>query len=140
MGELVGELRIPVTAAAWKAQHLSANHRPNRYAKAEQTKWWRTLAMLQCRRSGLPKLEHARIEIWYRFPDNSRREVANLQPTSKAIVDGLVDAGLVPDDRDEYCVGPDNRRLWPNGPHEVLVRVYELEGAEDGAGVARLRG
>lgn len=87
------------------------------------------MAAVHCRNARLPKLIRARIEIWYRFPDNRRREVANLQPTSKAIVDGLVDAGLLPDDQDEHCVGPDNRRLWPNGPHEVLVRVYALDDA-----------
>lgn len=132
MGELVGEFRIPVTAAVWKAQHLSLNHRIDRYSKNEKTQWWRRLAGVHCRNARLPRLGRARIEILFRFPDNIRREVSNLQLASKAIVDGLIDAGLLVDDRDEHCVGPDNRRLWPNGPHEVLVKVYALEGEDHG--------
>ncbi|MGQ3384465.1 hypothetical protein [Glutamicibacter sp. TV12E] len=124
---LVGEFRIPVTKDQWKAQHLNANQRLHHQARNKKTQWWRALAAIQCRNARIPGLDRAHIEIWFRFPDNTRREVANLQPTSKAIVDGLVDAGLLPDDKDEWCVGPDNRRTWPNGPHEVVVRVFSWD-------------
>lgn len=124
---LVGEFRIPVTKEQWKAQHLNANQRLHFQARNKKTQWWRALAAVRCRNARIPGLDRAHIEIWYRFPDNIKREVANLQPTSKAIVDGLVDAGLLPDDKDEWCVGPDNRRTWPNGPHDVVVKVFSLE-------------
>lgn len=124
--EPVGEFSIPVDKDLWKQWHLSANQRPHPQVRANKTRWWRQLAKAMCLNAGLSPLDKVRIEVWYRFPDNRRREVANLQPTSKAIVDGIVDSGVIPDDRDEVCVGPDNRRLWPNGSHEVRVRIFSV--------------
>lgn len=124
--DLVEEFTIPVTETQWREYHLSANQRLYHKERNKKTQWWRQIAAIHCRNLRIPAMQQARIEIWFRFPNNFRREVANLQPTSKAIVDGLIDAGLLPDDRDEFCVGPDNRRTWPNGPHEVVVRVFRL--------------
>jgi crossover junction endodeoxyribonuclease RusA len=41
-----------------------------------------------------------RIRCIFRAPDNHRRDVANLYPSFKCIVDGLVDAGVIKDDHD----------------------------------------
>ena len=119
---LYRELRIDVPATSWKSQHLSMNQRLNHFTKNEKTQYWRERARLDAR--GIPQVDWARVVIFYRFPDNRRREVNNLMPTSKAIVDGLVDAGVFPDDNDKHVVGPDNRREPVNGPHQVVIRVY----------------
>ncbi|WP_102158723.1 hypothetical protein [Zhihengliuella halotolerans] len=121
---LHGEITIAVPAGAWEKLRLSMNDREHFHQRSSRTSWWRTQAMAACRNARLGPLEACRVEVWYRFPDNRRREVANLQKTSKAIVDGLVDARLVPDDSDSFCVGPDNRREPVNGPHEVRVVIY----------------
>jgi hypothetical protein len=39
-----------------------------------------------------------------------RSDVGNLYPTAKAVVDGLVDYGLIEDDDDTRLIGPDMRR------------------------------
>ena len=45
-----------------------------------------------------------------RFPDKRRRDVHNLLPhLGKPLVDGIVDAEVLPDDSDEYLIGPDMR-------------------------------
>jgi len=121
---LVGEFEIKVPGE-WADVRISANDREHRQATAKLTKKWRLEGRAAARRAGMTgALEWARVVIFYRFPDNIRRETSNLQPTSKAILDGLVDVGMLPDDRDEHCDGPDNRRLWPNGPHRVVVQVW----------------
>jgi len=106
----------------WRDARISANDRYGHHEKAKRTKAWREAAAL-AGWSGEP-LPWARLVVWYRFPDNQRRETSNLQPTSKAIVDGLVDVGVLLDDRDEMADGPDNRREWPNGQHAVTVQVW----------------
>lgn len=110
--------------AAW----INANHRDNHYARAKLTKAWRRAAA-EAVNDGFNPVHYQRAHIvcTYRFPDNRRREVQNLQPTSKAICDGLVDALLIPDDSDLHVVGPDNRREWPNGIPRVTVTITPIE-------------
>lgn len=127
MPELPEELTIPLTDAQWKANHLSMNQRLSHHPRNDRTQYWRQHVRALAKNQRVGKVGRARVEVWFRFPVNQRREVANLQPTSKAIVDGLVDAGVFEDDRDELVIGPDNRRTWPNGPHEVRIRIYKLE-------------
>lgn len=56
-----------------------------------------------------PKLERARLVVTVSLPDRRRRDLHNFTPTIKAIVDGLVDAGLLPDDDATHLSGPDWR-------------------------------
>ena len=130
MSSPVAVVDIPVSAEVWKAQHLSLNQRLHHYTRASKTKFWRELAAAKCREQGVPVMGRARVEVWFRFPRNAKREVSNLQATSKALVDGVVDAGVLEDDRDEFCQGPDNRRLWPNGPHLVQIRFFDYDEEE----------
>lgn len=133
---LVLDLRL----VDWKRDHLSLNdHKVHHYERNRREQLWQDLAAKAA--VNVEPLDRAHIEVWYRFPDNRRREVGNLQPTSKAIVDGMVQRAerirgkaqrrpfvqLLPDDADKYLVGPDNRRDPVNGPHQVVVKVYTLD-------------
>jgi Holliday junction resolvase RusA-like endonuclease len=109
------------------ADYINANHRLHFHAKNQRTQAWRTAAKVAALAWASEKYERAHIQVAYRFPTNHRREVANLQPTSKALVDGLVDAGLLPDDDDRHVIGPDNRREWPNGPERITITITPLE-------------
>lgn len=40
----------------------------------------------------------------FRAPDNRRRDTANLYPSFKACLDGIVDAKVLADDNDKYVV------------------------------------
>lgn len=107
---------------------INANQRLNHYRRNDLTQTWRRLAAATVNSGWHPEhYKRAHITIAYRFATNHRREVSNLQPTSKAIVDGLVDAGLIPDDDDTHVVGPDNRREWPNGEPRVTVTIEPIE-------------
>lgn len=109
------------------ADFINANQRLHHHAKAKLTKAWREAGEAAVRSEFLPyRYERAHITISYRFPDNRRREVSNLQPTSKALVDGLVDSLLLVDDDDKHVVGPDNRRTYPNGTPLVTITIQEL--------------
>jgi Holliday junction resolvase RusA-like endonuclease len=110
------------------ADFINANQRLHHHAKAKLTKAWREAAGLHAKYAeDYRQYDRAHITIAYRFPNNRRRETSNLQPTSKAIVDGLVDAGVIPDDSDEFVVGPDNRRHVPNGSPLVTITIRAIE-------------
>lgn len=56
-----------------------------------------------------PAFRRAHLTVHVAWPDQRRRDVANLSPTIKALVDGAVDADVLRDDDDKHLVGPDLR-------------------------------
>ncbi|ALY10499.1 RusA-like resolvase [Arthrobacter phage TaeYoung] len=122
--ELHATIELDIRALDWLKTRISANDRLEKYAKNTRTQIWRNLAAGAALRAGVEPLTWARIVYWVRWPDNRKRETSNLQPTAKAIVDGLVDAGVLLDDRDEIVDGPDARRIYPNGPHRVIIQLW----------------
>jgi hypothetical protein len=53
--------------------------------------------------------QRAHLTIYVQWPNTIKRDVANLSPTFKALVDGAIDAGVLDDDSDMFLVGPDPR-------------------------------
>lgn len=53
--------------------------------------------------------DRAHLTIRITWPTHTKRDAHNLTPTFKALIDGAVDAGVLPDDSDEYLTGPDPR-------------------------------
>lgn len=92
------------------APWLTANGRTAHRWEAPTRRTWRTAAQIHARQAKLPQLQRAHIEVTIQFRDNRRRDIANWHPTAKAIVDGLIDYGLLPDDDDRHLIGPDMRR------------------------------
>ena len=108
---------------------LTANQRLHWAAKARLTADVRRTAMLLARAAHLPRdCEHVTVALHYTPRDRRRRDPSNLMPTQKAVVDGLVDAGLVADDTPDYVTetsptidpptreapGPNNSRMALN--------------------------
>ena len=88
---------------------INANHRAHWTKRNVLTRTIRNIAHW----NGLamkPATVRSRVVITYGWTGPGRvRDAGNLQPTSKALVDGLVDAGVFPDDNDAWVEGPDNR-------------------------------
>jgi crossover junction endodeoxyribonuclease RusA len=111
---------------------INANDRLHFRAKAKLTKAWREAAaacVTWDQLTPFDAIERASITVAIRFPTNRRRDVGNYYPTAKAILDGLVDAGVLPDDNDQHVIGPDMRRDRPNGPLRVTVTIRDLAGS-----------
>ncbi len=104
---------------------LTANERAHWRRRAERSKYWRQRAYLEAtsaiRRGDLEPLTWAHFTVDVAWPDKRRRDVANVHPTVKAIVDGLVDAGVLPDDDDRHLMGPDLRRAF--GPASITLHI-----------------
>lgn len=112
---------------------VTGNRRIHHMVRAEVCAYWRGLAHKAATDAygladkGEAWHQRVRIIVTFRFPDLRRRDVSNLYPyVAKPIVDGLVDARVVPDDDDLHVIGPDLRRDPDRGPHRVLIDIEEL--------------
>jgi hypothetical protein len=95
---------------ALPADWINANDRLHWRAKAKLTKAWRMAAHIHARVHGLPRgLGRIQVTMFVRKPTARAYDAHNLMPTAKAVMDGLVDYGLIPDDTNAYLVGPDIR-------------------------------
>lgn len=113
---------------------VSANKKLHYRRAGEVRAHWRALAGAIARQTygPTPTADHTwhtrvRIVITYRFPDLRRHDVGNLYSyVAKPIVDGLVDAHVIPDDDDHHVVGPDPRRDFTRGPHRITLTIEDL--------------
>ena len=112
---------------------ISANRRIHHMVRAEVCGYWRKLAHDAAIAAygwadvGETWHHRVRVVVEVRFPDLRRRDVGNLYPyVAKPIVDGLVDARVIPDDDDHHCIGPDLRRDHERGPARLVVRIEDL--------------
>lgn len=110
---------------------LTANERKHWAKKARTTAILRQLAVLEAARFNAKHepFTRAHLTVHVGWPDKRRRDVANVAPTIKALIDGCVDAGLLPDDDDEHLVGPDLRPYFA-GVHDFedrRVTVLDFE-------------
>lgn len=115
-------LFLPLGERQW----ITANQRLFWRVRSVRTKEWRKAAHDQAKAQQLPHIEKAAVVAEMRFADARRRDPANWAPTAKAIVDGLVDAGVFTDDNYRYVTGPD-MRIGPVGKDEqrgVLLLIW----------------
>lgn len=87
----------------WPRPPLNANQRLHWAQKAKLTKRVRAAT---CWYALAKKLDKTRpsiiVQLTWVVTDKRRRDSDNIYPTFKAMCDGLVDAGIVPDDTPEY--------------------------------------
>lgn len=118
---------IDLSLESWKQYRLSANDgkRVNVHAHNDKVQFWKQLGLVTARNRRAPRMDHGRVVVVFRFPRRDMtREVSNLQPTIKALVDGLVVAGVFADDADGIVFGQDARRDPALGPLRVTILVF----------------
>ena len=88
---------------------MSLNDRPNRWQKARQTRALRELAAWRAKSLRIgPQVERVDVGLVWTVTTAHRRDEENLVATLKPLCDGLVDAGVVPDDTPQFM-----RKLMP---------------------------
>ncbi|SPT53778.1 Uncharacterised protein [Actinomyces bovis] len=120
---------------------LSLNGRRHRWATASRAKELRRLGWAEARRTGnvAPHLERARIEVFLAFSTRGRRDAHNFMPTIKPLIDGFVDAGLLPDDDSRHLEGPHlhadmerrSERMFGRATTTFTFRVFDLGRLRD---------
>lgn len=93
------ELELP-----WTAPPLSLNHRRHWRANHRVVQQVRQAACVLAKQAHLGPCERVEVTLHYRPRDCRVRDSENPTPTLKACCDGLVDAGIVPDDNPTYMV------------------------------------
>lgn len=101
---------------------LNLNQRDHWGKTTGPRKTLRTEARLRAKSMGIPTgMPHITTRLHYRAPDRRRRDEDNLIATAKPLWDGLVDAGIVPDDTSDYMTklmpkihppAPEGPALW----------------------------
>lgn len=77
---------------------LTLNDRPHWAVKGRITKQVRTDAWTLARALKIPKMQAVITELVWFKGDNRRADAVNISATLKPLEDGLVDAGVLPDD------------------------------------------
>jgi len=117
------KLDVPLVAARRGAPlgpPLTANQRLHWRRRAELTRQVRTTVAWHARQARIPPCRFITVTLHYRPGDRRRRDTDNLVATLKPAADGLVDAGVIPDDTPTWChkhmpvihPGPGPRSLW----------------------------
>ena len=109
-------LTIDIPAAFW----LSANVNPHWAAKARRTRHLRQLGFMAARKQ--PAMDRANLAAVISYPTARRADPSNAAPTVKALLDGIVDAGVLPDDDHLHVPHVDYSR-GPNTGERGLYRV-----------------
>lgn len=102
---------------------LSANQRLHWAPKAQRTKALRVLGRANARTLQVPPLGTSHVAAFIGYPRNGKADPANAAPTVKALIDGLVDAGVWPDDDSTHVIGPTYLRGNKCDPNTHTVRL-----------------
>ena len=125
-------IEIPGRRFPGKLLNVNSTRGQTRYLAARIVPW-RTLGTVIARGSRLDTIRQP-VQIWaeFRFPDDRRRDTGNLYPTIKALLDGLVDAGVLCGDHDGLVEGPWLRRIYPNGPLRLRLVLVPVPRSDVG--------
>lgn len=115
------DLPMVIPLKSGSTRPLTHNDRLHYRRRAPLIRNIRHAAATWARSKKIPPAEHITVQLHYApGPARSVTDAPNLTATSKPAIDGLVDAGIVPDDKDEHVTelmpvihrGPGARRLW----------------------------
>ena len=106
---------------------LSANQRLHWAPAAKRTKALRFMAYAAARSELLTGLGTTHVAAFIGYPRNGKADPANAAPTVKALIDGMVDAGVWPDDDSTHVIGPTYLRDPKSGNGAYRVRLVLTE-------------
>lgn len=114
---MVSELVLDLPRALW----WSANDRLHWQAERRRKKTVRLLARTVAR--GTARFQVARLDVQVHYPTNTQADPHNIASTVlKAAIDGIVDAGVLPDDDDKHLTAVAITR----GPKTSVRGIYRL--------------
>lgn len=114
---------------------LTLNERLHWAARAERVKTWRhaTRAHAHLQLIEPKDLGPSLVQVAFRFPQKRRRDPHNYFATVKPIIDGLVDAGVWPDDTPAHVKTLEPELFVVAGhPAAVHIELWSLDQMSDG--------
>lgn len=110
----------------------SLNDREHWRVTADKVALWRQAAHALAMQAKIPRCKRVLVELHYVPATNRRRDPDNLVKALKPLIDGLVDAKVVPDDTLEYVertfpiIHPWRATLATRGDSRFILRVVAL--------------
>jgi len=121
----MAEYRLEIPAPT---QWVSANDRSHWASKARLVKVWREAAAVHAKAAKLPHItEPVTITGWVHRTITRRADAHNRILTVKAVIDGLVDAGVLTDDSDKHVTAVTMRNGSPVDPKVHPLGVLGIE-------------
>ena len=108
---------------------INANQNIHWRDRSKLVKALRQTAWAIARRDKLTALQRAHIAYVFHPATKSdrRRDSGNWSPSAKAAIDGLVDAGILPDDNHTRLLGPDPRIGDPVPRSQLVLWITDLD-------------
>jgi hypothetical protein len=116
-------LRFTIGPDLW----MSANDRMHWAPKAKRTKALRQLGYTVAMREPVGAFDTCHVAAFIGYTRNGTADPANAAPTVKALIDGLTDAGVWPDDDSVHVIGPTYLRDPKTGDGTYSVRLVLTE-------------
>lgn len=107
---------------------LNSNDRRHRQEEARCTR--NIIQLTQAAARGLVPVERATVYVGIVKPTRADYDAGNLYPTAKALVDGIVRMGVLPDDTNDRVMGPwlyargVDKRLTARKPRPSRIRLH----------------
>ncbi|HEV2355447.1 MAG TPA: hypothetical protein VGR89_14460 [Puia sp.] len=77
-------------------------------------------------RGKIPKMARVHTRGYLHYHDKRKRDPGNWYPSYKAVIDGVVDAGVIRDDSDEFLIFDGIHRGMPNiRGNQLVVEIWE---------------
>lgn len=127
MNEVAWQSRVLPLAQSSMISLNSRMHHMKRAGLAKQLRRWGYLLGREGKGVARLHLTRARVVCEIAYPDRRRRDLHNLMGTIKPMVDGLIDAGLLPDDSDKFMDGPHLVCVERLAAQRMNVRMYEVQ-------------
>lgn len=118
----MAEYRMTIPAGL---ELISSNHRLHWAVRAKRVKALRQWASWEAVRQQIPKAERVSVSVWVHPGPRTRRiDPPNYSDTVKAVIDGVVDAGVLPDDTGKHVIAVTYKEgaRWPRTTVEVLFK------------------
>lgn len=125
------ELVIKVPENEW----MSANDRMHWRERATRTKRLRRRGYFEARRNGLLPMRRTFVTVSVQYASSGRADPANAYPTVKALVDGLVDFGVLTDDDSKHLPEMTFKRApgrCKRGWHVITLTLVEEDKTGEG--------
>jgi crossover junction endodeoxyribonuclease RusA len=124
-----GPWRLLIPApVAW----INANDRGHWRPRAALTAEWRRAGAIHARKAKLARIAApVAITAFVHRLDNRRADAQNVYPTAKAVIDGLVDHGVLDDDSNKYVTAVIMRPGARVHPRDYPLGLLTLELAVD---------
>jgi crossover junction endodeoxyribonuclease RusA len=107
---------------------LNANDRTHWRTRARITKALREAAEKSALDVQIPPLDRATIEAVLHPHDKRRRDAHNWYPSFKAAIDGIVDAGVLPDDNGKHLLEVKVVLGTPVRHNQIALRITPVGG------------